>query len=125
MLRVQFLPESQEDVRHPGGDRRQTIRTCVTRGAKSDHEVRIRDTGSVLNDNPVPAAANPAGMPIPLQYSLCVPSEALRGMPAPVVVGKAHAGLLDPTGKKRGRSRVTRVSSQAQVYFLGTIVTVC
>jgi hypothetical protein len=120
----------------------------VTRGAKGDHEVRILDTGSVVNDNPVPAAADPASMSIPRKDVLPMPSEALQGVPALVVAGKAQAGRLKwgghtrrmvrtaiepgqpygtlyPTGKKRRRSRVSRVSSQAQVYFLGTLVTVC
>ena len=118
-------------------------------GAKGDHQVRVLDSGAVIKDEAVPAAADPAGMPVPLKDVLPMPSEALQGVPALVVVGKAQAGRLNgaatlagwfeqPQGpsshtgaysraKKRGMVRILSglPGKKAQVYFLGTIVTVC
>jgi hypothetical protein len=91
---MRLLPKPQENIRYPGGDRQQTMHARVTRGAKGDHEVRILDTGSVVNDNPVPTAADPASMSIPRKDVLPMPSEALQGVPALVVAGKAQAGRL-------------------------------
>src|ERR1017187_4236545 len=76
-LRVQLLPKSQEDVRHPGGDRQQAVHACVARCAQGDHQVWILDTGPVVDDNPFLAATDPTGMPVPLEEVLSIPSEAL------------------------------------------------
>jgi hypothetical protein len=51
--------------------------------------------GPVVHDNPFLVAADPAGMPVPLEDALSMPSEALQGVPALVVARQAQAGLLN------------------------------
>ena len=116
--RVQFLPKSQEDIRYPGGDRQQTMHARVTRGAKGDHELRILDTGSVVNDNPVPAAANPAGMPIPLKDVLPVPSEVLLGS---ATAGCSRVGTNRPS-ERDGRIRKTVRTATKPEQAYGNII---
>ena len=57
----------------------------------------------MVHDNPLPAAAGLAGMAVPIEYGLPVASEALQGVPAPVVAGKAQAGLADGLPAFAGR----------------------
>ena len=62
-------------------------------GAKRNNQVRVLDTGIVVDDDPASAAAGPAGIPIPRKDVLPMPSEVLQGMPALAVAGKAQAAF--------------------------------
>jgi hypothetical protein len=66
-LRVQFLPESREDILYPGGDRQQPVHARMAGGAQGDHQMWILDTGLVADNSPNPSlAAGLADTPTPL-----------------------------------------------------------